>query len=63
MPLIFCQELARVVQSPPVRNELEEQVVDPYTEDPGILRIPKFGQLYAVALHSRDYRLATPGAC
>lgn len=35
-------------------------IVDSYTEDPGIFAFSKYGQLYAVALHSDDYSLVTP---
>lgn len=41
-------------------QQVADVVVDSYTEDPGIFSFQKYGQVYAVALHSRDYSLVTP---
>jgi minor extracellular serine protease Vpr len=41
-------------------NLVADVIVDSYTEDPGIFAFSKYGQLYAVALHSDDYALVTP---
>lgn len=41
-------------------RQVAEQFVDSFTEDPGIFAYPKYGRLYAVALHSRDYSLVGP---
>jgi minor extracellular serine protease Vpr len=41
-------------------TEVAELQADSYTEDPGIFSYQKFGQLYAVALHSDDYTLVAP---
>lgn len=41
-------------------QKVADVVVDSFTEDPGIFAFTKYGNQYAVALHSVDYSLITP---
>jgi minor extracellular serine protease Vpr len=51
---------AAVVQIFDYGDQVAEVRVDSFIEDPGIFEYPKFGLLYAVALHGRDSTLIGP---